>query len=348
MAKRTKSSKRKQIVALLLIALLLSYVGFNISVDISKTDKSVGVFINKSVSTALESLMLEDQSNQKLLNQIRSSTEVISSNLNILSIGQTLISQVQTELNSISYAKYENPNIYSIEQIDKVYLIRLTATNDLMNCFYQVLSVTSSGDLSSCLLNVTSQFKQADNIYNEIYKREKKFGLNITSNWVLDNSSWSSSSINQWAVQLVNDQQVNGNYSVNVVSWAISPTPVRYNSNGYDVLPPTQSIDVSAVIQDNGTYIEDNVPIKLTFQPTNSSISVVKNLSVSLLPLGAVPFGKYNNLSSSKYVNIGPISVNYSQSYSVSLQVGPVNGQLNTGSSQSAQIQIAPNYTVPT
>ncbi len=326
----------------------MSYLSYNISVDINKTNKSVKLFSNKSISSLLDTLVLQDQSGYSLLDQIRSSTALISTNQNVFVESEVLVNKISREISSVVTAEDEVPLNAQLETLNRVYQLRLTATDSMIGCFYSLVNETGSTQIGNCLESVAGIFNSADIQYRQLNNFENRYGSGVSSAWVLGSSQWSQSSVYDWATQLATQLQLNGVHSVNVPSWSVSPTPVRYSSGGYDVLPPTQSITVSVVINNNGSFIENNVPVTLELLASDNTVIATRRSTVSLLPSGVLPVKGNVAQSSSVNLTLNPFSVNYSQEYYVSLQVGPLIDQSGTAITKNIKIDIAPNYTVPT
>ena len=348
MPRKPNPSKKKRLIIGLLIILVLSYLGYNISVDISKTNKSVKLFSNKSISSLLDTLVLQDQSGFTLLGQIRSSTALIATNQNDFVDSEVLVNKISHEINSVVTAEDEVQSNTELETLNRVYQLRLAAVDSMIRCFYSLVNETGLNQVGNCLESVAGTFNNADIQYRQLNNFENKYGSGVGSAWVLGNSQWSQSSVYDWATQLATQLQLNGVHSVNVPSWSVSPTPVRYSSSGYDVLPPTQSITVSVVINNNGSYIENNVPVTLELLASDNTVIATRRSTVSLLPSGVLPIKGNVAQSNSVNLTLNQFAVNYSHEYYVSLQVGPLLEQSGTAITKNIKIDIAPNYTVPT
>ncbi len=348
MPSKPRNSKKKRIVFVFLIILIFVYLGYNVSVDIKRTNFSIRDFSNKSISSLIASLVMADHSSPLLLNQIRSSSAVVSANQNVISDTIVLKSQISSEITAISEAINENPGIQQLRALYNIYATRMIATDNLLRCFYGFISASGSSDSGNCFTTSANSYNTADQAYKSLLTFEKKYGFFVNSVWTLGNNQWTASSVLGWATTLSTELQLNGSYSLDIAAWTVSPAPVRFDSNGLDVLPPATIVSVSFAIANNGSYIEQNIPISVTVKETSTGIQTIKRSEISLLPMQVPSYGNYQNISDSKYLTLGPFPVSYGQTYTIYLQVGPVGNQPNTGVSKSVNIQVAPDATTTT
>lgn len=136
------------------------------------------------------------------------------------------------------------------------------------------------------------------------------------SRWVTTPSVWRATTLSDFVAAVRGSSSLQADHDLVLALVSLQPTPIQ-SSQGREVLLPTGTISVTALVINVGNQKEHGVPVVATITPQSGS-STTTHAIIAINP------------NQHEAVTLPPLRVSSGTNYTLSVSVGPVPGEVRT------------------
>lgn len=208
-------------------------------------------------------------------------------------------------------------------------------------------ATVSAAQATSAMAGVGALLERADHAYAAVRRAFARAPGNAhlpASRWVLDRATWSGGPVQTLVGQLTAAPQLAAVHQVVLVPSAVSVTPAplpaaaKSTAPGASLLPPTHSIEVTAVVADYGNVAERDLVVRASVEPADGSGNAVQRRSA---PVALQP-------GASTAVQLHALAVRPGRTYRLTVSVTPPPDEApGLPTSQTFTVTVAPSASPP-